>query len=119
MINELAGHNEETINPRGALERLSEETIKALIARAAAGGLSLDEYLQQLLGLKNGSAEPSDLATAGQSGNSTLPNEAMLAIIKEVTELQNHMRYTPGGEKTVDIIRQGRAGEMYGYDPNQ
>ena len=116
MIYPLAGYNEEIIKARIALEELSEETIKALIAQAATSGLSVEEYLQQLLGLKNDSDESSDLAMTGQNGDSQLPNEAMLAIIKEVAELQKDMRYTPGGEKTVDIIRQGRAGEMYGYD---
>ncbi len=103
----------------GALEGLSEETIKALIAQAATSGLSVDEYLQRLLGLKNGSAEPGDLAITDLNNETPQPNETMLAIIKEVTELQKDRRYTPGGEKTVDILRQGRAGEMYGYEPNQ
>ena len=41
------------------------------------------------------------------------PNERALAVIQKVEERQKEMRET-GGESGVDIIRRGRAGEMFG-----
>ena len=46
------------------------------------------------------------------------PNEGMLEVLRKVQERQKGMRET-GGESAVDIIRRGRAGEMYGYDPDE
>ncbi len=46
------------------LEGISIETARALIRQAAATGLSLDEYLKQLLGLANGSAQEAALSLA-------------------------------------------------------
>lgn len=46
------------------------------------------------------------------------PNEKALAAIRRVTERQKDMRET-GGESSVDIIRRGRAGEMFGYDSDE
>ncbi len=46
------------------------------------------------------------------------PNEKALAAIRKVAERQKNMRET-GGESSVDIIRRGRAGEMYGYDSDE
>ncbi len=45
------------------------------------------------------------------------PNEGMLEVIQRVQERQKGMR--PTGGNAVDIIRRGRAGEMYGYDPDE
>ncbi len=46
------------------------------------------------------------------------PNEKALAIIRKVAERQKHMRET-FGESGVDIIRRGRAGEMFGYESGE
>lgn len=46
------------------------------------------------------------------------PNEKALAAIRRVAERQKDMRET-GGESSVDIIRRGRSGEMYGDDSNE
>ncbi|CAN5259482.1 hypothetical protein BH20ACI1_BH20ACI1_12990 [soil metagenome] len=46
------------------------------------------------------------------------PNEKALAAIRRVAERQKNMRET-GGESSVDIIRRGRAGEMFGYESNE
>jgi hypothetical protein len=45
------------------------------------------------------------------------PNLAMLEALRKVKERQKNMRET-GGESSVDIIRRGRAGEIFGYEPN-
>lgn len=46
------------------------------------------------------------------------PNEKALAVIQKVAERQKNMRET-GGESSVDIIRRGRAGEMFGYESDE
>ena len=43
------------------------------------------------------------------------PNLAMLEALQKVKECQKNMRET-GGESSVDIVRRGRAGEMFGYE---
>ncbi len=43
------------------------------------------------------------------------PNEGMLEALRKVRERNKNMRET-GGESSVDIIRRGRAGEMYNYE---
>jgi alkylation response protein AidB-like acyl-CoA dehydrogenase len=44
------------------------------------------------------------------------PNEAMLQVIAQVTQMQAGMRYTSGTD-TQRLLREARAGAMYGYDP--
>ena len=46
------------------------------------------------------------------------PNLAMLEALRKVKERNKNMRET-GGESSVDIIRRGRAGEMFGYDTDE
>jgi hypothetical protein len=46
------------------------------------------------------------------------PNEAMLEALRKVKVRQKNMRET-GGESSVDIIRRGRAGEMFGYESSK
>ncbi len=46
------------------------------------------------------------------------PNFGMLEALRKVAERQKNMRET-GGESSVDIVRRGRAGEMYGYDSSE
>lgn len=47
-----------------------------------------------------------------------MPNKKALAVMRKVKQSQKNMRET-GGESSVDIIRRGRAGEMYGYEPSE
>lgn len=44
------------------------------------------------------------------------PNEALLEVIAQVTQMQAGMRYTSGAD-TQQLLREARAGAMYGYDP--
>lgn len=46
------------------------------------------------------------------------PNLAMLEALRKVEERNKNMRET-GGMSSVDIIRRGRAGEMYGYESDE
>lgn len=44
------------------------------------------------------------------------PNEAMLRAIEKVAKAQEGMRLT-SGEDTQRLLREARAGAMYGYEP--
>ena len=46
------------------------------------------------------------------------PNQKALDIIQKVQDKQKNMRFT-AGEKAVDIVRRGRAGEMFNDDSNE
>ena len=43
------------------------------------------------------------------------PNQKMLEIMRRVQKRQKGMRFTDGS-KTQEILRRGRAGEMFGYE---
>jgi hypothetical protein len=47
------------------------------------------------------------------------PAERFAASMDLAEELEKEMPFTPGGEETVRIIREGRAGAMYGYEPRE
>ena len=44
------------------------------------------------------------------------PNEAMLAALRAIEERSKDMPFT-SGEDTQRLLREARAGAMYGYDP--
>lgn len=46
------------------------------------------------------------------------PNYGMLEALRKVRERNKNMRETEG-ESSVDIIRRGRAGEMFDYDTDE
>jgi len=46
------------------------------------------------------------------------PNQKALDVMQKVQEKQRNMRFT-GGEKSVDIVRRRRAGEMFSNDTNE
>lgn len=46
------------------------------------------------------------------------PNQKMLEIMRRIKERQKGMRLTDGS-KTQEILRRGRAGEMFGYESDE
>ncbi len=46
------------------------------------------------------------------------PNYAMLEAMRIAAELQAGMRFTDGSD-TQKMLREARAGGMYGYDPSE
>ncbi len=50
--------------------------------------------------------------------NMPQPNEAMLEALRKISERSKNMPVS-GGESSVDIIRRGRAGEMFGYESGE
>jgi hypothetical protein len=47
---------------------------------------------------------------------SVQPNEAMLEALRKIKERSKDMPFT-SGEDTQQLLREARAGAMYGYDP--
>jgi hypothetical protein len=93
-------------------EQIAPEIIQALIAQANASGLTVNDYLARLLGLTNGHDE--ELAQA----QDTAPrNEAMFAALQSSEEILKDMPFSGSTEDSLKILYEGRAGEMYGYEP--
>ena len=46
------------------------------------------------------------------------PNEAMLAVMRQVAEAQKGMRFT-SGEDTQRLLREARSGRMYGDESDE
>jgi hypothetical protein len=99
-------------------EQIAPEIVQALIAQATASGLTVNEYLARLLGLENGHEEESSLEELHEE-TSGPRNEAMLAALAEARELLKDMPVTGSTEETIKIIREGRAGRMWGYEPTE
>ena len=51
-----------------ATPAIAPETIQTLVAQAAASGLSVDEYLRQLLGIMNGTQPAPDMSDESFDG---------------------------------------------------
>jgi len=89
------------------------ETIKA---NAVARRQSLDEYLREMIEAdKDGTGEVSDAAAAETAPT---PNYAMLESLRRISERSKDTPYT-SGEDTQRILREGRAGAMWGYEPTE
>ena len=96
-------------------EQIAPEIIQALIAQAAASGLSVNDYLARLLGLANGHKDE-ELALAKAHENAQPRNEAMLAVLHRSEERLKNMPFSGSTEDSLKILHEGRAGEIYGYD---
>ena len=59
---------------------------------------------------------PGDAAVAGQQLTPT--NRDLLACLEEL-DADDQMPVTPAAPSAVNLIREGRAGPMYGYDPGE
>jgi hypothetical protein len=93
-------------------EEIAPEIARAIIAQATLRGLSVNDYLRQLLRLEGGQAqEPfADTTVAPR-------NEGMLQALRESEDRLKDMPVRGSTEETLKIIREGRAGAMWGYEP--
>ena len=97
------------------LEQVTPEVAQALVTKATSQGLSVNDYLHSLLGLRNSaSAKP---AIADTPPAPPPRNEEFLRIMQEVEELMKDMPVRGSTEETLLMIRRARAGEMWGYEP--
>ena len=83
-------------------EQIAPEIVQEIIAQAAARGLSVDDYLRQVLGLKNG--ESIELA----NNETSPPNEVMLDIIRRGRERLKYLPVRGSIEDTLRMIREAR-----------
>ena len=93
-------------------EQIAPEIVQAITREAAARGLSVNDYLRDLLGLTNGPDQELALAEEAQPRN-----EEMLAIIRRSRERLKDMPVRGSTEEALKMIRRARAGEMWGYEP--
>ena len=96
-------------------EQLAPEIVQALIAQAAASGLTINDYLARLLGLESG--ETQELAIA-EMDEEPQPNPATLAALQRIAERQEKRPFTKSSD-TVAMLREARAGTMWGYEPTE
>lgn len=78
-------------------DQIAPETVQVLVQQASASGLSLNDYLQRLLGLKNGQAE--DLSLAGFSDAAT-PAENLAAFMADMEALAEGTADLPAAPPT-------------------
>ncbi len=85
------------------LEQITPETVRTLVQQAAASGLSLDAYLQKLLGLRNG--QPEDLSLAGVAEQPIAAESlaAFRADLEALAEETEHLPATPITYSRADI----------------
>jgi len=89
-------------------EQIAPEIVQAIMREAAARGLSVNDYLRDLLGLTNGADQEFALAEEVRPRN-----EEMLAIIRRSRERLKDMPVRGSTEETLKMIRRARAGEMW------
>jgi hypothetical protein len=85
------------------------QLLLALQRRAEAEGISLDSLLAPLVP-ENG---------VGQDAPTLPPNLVMLQALEETRELLKDMPVRGSTEESLKILREGRAGRMWGYEPAQ
>src|SRR5919205_139894 len=86
------------------------ETIKA---NATARRQSLDEYLREMI-----EADNAKTSKAPDTETAPAPNYGMLEALKRISERNKDRPYT-SGEDTQRILREARAGAMFGYGPTE
>ena len=103
-------------------DHIAPEIAQAIVAQATARGLSVNDYLRQLVGLSNGTGGTGTelaLSEEPQPRNEEKPqrNEAMFAALQRSAERLKDVPVSGSTEQTLKIIREGRAGAMYGDEP--
>lgn len=96
------------------LDHIAPEIVQAIVTQATARGLSVNDYLRQVLGL-NG--QPQELALSDAPPQPR--NEAMFAVLQETEEILKDMPVSGSTEDSLKILHEGRAGRMYGYEPTE
>jgi hypothetical protein len=81
--------------------------IQALQEKAARRGTTLDELLKPL------AEEESEIVASQEAPQ---PNEAILAVIRRTQERLKDMPVSGSTEETLKMIREARAGAMWGYE---
>lgn len=99
-----------------AQEPIAPELIQVLIAKATASGLSINEYLRRLLGLTD--KQIATPTTGEPVEEAPQPEDAKLAALQRIAERQAKRPFTKSAD-TVKMLREARAGAMWGYEPTE
>lgn len=98
-------------------EQIAPDVIQILVANATANSLSVNDYLRQLLGVKD---QQSAVSASREPDEEALPtieaNDAKLAALQRIAERQAKRPFTKSAD-TVGMLREARAGAMWGYEP--
>ncbi|HKX26951.1 MAG TPA: hypothetical protein VJ302_04580, partial [Blastocatellia bacterium] len=87
-------------------------------AQANASGLSVNDYLARLLGLAED--RPAEELALAEVGDDSQPrNDAMLAVLQRSAERLKEVPVGGSTEETLQMIREARAGRMWGYEPTE
>lgn len=90
------------------VDQTSAIIIETFKEKAKAQGITLDVLLKRL-------AEELD---KGREGKTTFPQSGMLTILRRNAEKLKRMQFSGSTQDSLSILYEGRAGEMYGYDPS-
>jgi hypothetical protein len=96
-------------------EQIAPEIIQAIIAKATASGLSINDYLARLIELADNHEEEILLAEAQKEPR---PNPEILAALQRIAERQNRRPFTKSRD-TVTMLQEARKGAMWGYEPTE
>lgn len=94
---------------------VAQEVAEAIKANAAARRLPLDDYLRALLAHENGATLTASEATAEAPPE---PNRGMLEVMQGIAA-RNQGKPLTSGADTLKILREARAGAMFGYEPTE
>lgn len=90
------------------VDQNSAAILQALQEKAEAQGTTLDVLLKPL------TEETNEMAV---SQDAPSRNEALLAVIRRTQERLKDMPVRGSTEETLKLIREARAGAMWGYEP--
>ena len=93
-----------------AVDQNTAAILQTLKAQAEAQGMTLDGMLEPLI-------EREDEPTNGHEQPQR--NEGMLAVLARSAERLKNMPFSGSTEDSLKILHEGRAGEMYGYEPTE
>ena len=104
------------MNSSTATIEVAADLVEMIKSNAVARRQSLDEYLRQMIEVDN--AGTREVAEAETADDTPTPNYAMLEALRKVAERSKDMPFT-SGEDTLRMLREARAGAMFGYEPTE
>jgi hypothetical protein len=96
-------------------EQIAPEILQAIIAKAAASGLSVNDYLSRLIELADNHEEEVLLAEPREEPR---PNPEILAALQRIAERQSRRPFTKSRD-SVTMLREARKGAIWGYEPTE
>jgi hypothetical protein len=96
-------------------EQIAPEILQAIIEKAAATGLSVNDYLARLIELADNHEDEVLLAEPHQEPR---PNPEILAALQRIAERQSRRPFTKSRD-TVTMLREARKGAIWGYEPTE